>query len=198
MVIVKSEGLLAVGLVFGVVDVEHQHGRRGGVAGDELVHECTAEAVNIPAPGRMFETGDRGGRCQCRIVVERGTAQAKAKHRVVAQRSAIVAVLVATGDLIDPLGQDVVLRMGDVTGVVAVGERPRQPLGQADLAVYSITKMALQVPDKIMQSKILSNIPVGRLGEPEEVAAMVAYLASGGAGFVTGTNIAINGGQHMC
>ncbi|GGE73455.1 hypothetical protein GCM10008020_17650 [Massilia psychrophila] len=54
------------------------------------------------------------------------------------ERSAIVAVFVAAGDLIDPLGQDVVLRMGDVAGVASVSERPRQPLGQADLAVYPI------------------------------------------------------------
>jgi acetoacetyl-CoA reductase len=36
------------------------------------------------------------------------------------------------------------------------------------------------------------------LGEPDEVAALVAYLASDDAGFLTGANIAINGGQHMC
>jgi acetoacetyl-CoA reductase len=62
---------------------------------------------------------------------------------------------------------------------------------------YLRTKMVMQVPDSILQSKILPQIPVGRLGEPEEVAALVAYLASEGAGFVTGANIAINGGQHM-
>ena len=63
---------------------------------------------------------------------------------------------------------------------------------------YLRSRMARQVPDEIMQSKILPTIPVGRLGEPDEVAALVAYLASEGAGFVTGANIAINGGQHMC
>ena len=62
---------------------------------------------------------------------------------------------------------------------------------------YLRTKMVAQVPDDILQSKILPQIPVGRLGEPDEVAALVAYLASEGAGFVTGANIAINGGQHM-
>jgi acetoacetyl-CoA reductase len=63
---------------------------------------------------------------------------------------------------------------------------------------YLRTKMVTQVPEEIMKSKILPQIPVGRLGEPDEVAGLVAYLASDAAAFVTGANIAINGGQHMC
>ena len=62
---------------------------------------------------------------------------------------------------------------------------------------YLRTKMVSAVPAEIMQTKILPQIPVGRLGEPDEVAALVAYLASDAAGFVTGADIAINGGQHM-
>ena len=62
---------------------------------------------------------------------------------------------------------------------------------------YLRTKMVSAVPAEIMQNKILPQIPVGRLGEPDEVAALVAYLASDAAGFVTGADIAINGGQHM-
>ncbi len=62
---------------------------------------------------------------------------------------------------------------------------------------YLRTKMVMQVPEDILQTKILPQIPAGRLGEPAEVAALVAYLASEEAGFVTGANIAINGGQHM-
>jgi acetoacetyl-CoA reductase len=57
--------------------------------------------------------------------------------------------------------------------------------------------MVMAVPKDVLDSKILPQIPVGRLGKPEEVAGLIAYLASEDAAFVTGANIAINGGQHM-
>ena len=63
---------------------------------------------------------------------------------------------------------------------------------------YLRTKMVTKVPKEILETKILPEIPVGRLGEPDEVASLIAYLCSDEAGFVTGANIAINGGQHMC
>jgi acetoacetyl-CoA reductase len=62
---------------------------------------------------------------------------------------------------------------------------------------YLRTKMVEAVPQEVMRDKILPQIPVGRLGEPDEIAGLVAYLASEAAGFVTGANLAINGGQHM-
>src|SRR5262249_7037504 len=62
---------------------------------------------------------------------------------------------------------------------------------------YIATKMVLAVPKEILDTKIIPQIPVGRLGKPEEIAALVAYLCSDEAAFVTGANIAINGGQHM-
>jgi acetoacetyl-CoA reductase len=62
---------------------------------------------------------------------------------------------------------------------------------------YIGTKMVLAVPKDVLDTKIIPQIPVGRLGKPEEVAALVAYLCSEDAGFVTGANFAINGGQHM-
>jgi len=62
---------------------------------------------------------------------------------------------------------------------------------------YIGTKMVTAIPEEILNSKILPQIPVGRLGKPEEVAGLVIYLASDEAAFVTGANIAINGGQHM-
>ncbi len=63
---------------------------------------------------------------------------------------------------------------------------------------YLDTQMVRAVPAEVMETKILPQIPVGRLGQPDEVAALIAYLCSEEAGFVTGANIAINGGQHMC
>jgi acetoacetyl-CoA reductase len=62
---------------------------------------------------------------------------------------------------------------------------------------YIATKMVMAVPKDVLDAKILPQIPVGRLGKPEEVAALVAYLCSDDAGYLTGANIAINGGQHM-
>jgi acetoacetyl-CoA reductase len=57
--------------------------------------------------------------------------------------------------------------------------------------------MVEAVPPEVMKERILPQIPMGRLGEPDEVAGLVAYLVSEEAGFMTGTNLAINGGQHM-
>jgi acetoacetyl-CoA reductase len=62
---------------------------------------------------------------------------------------------------------------------------------------YIGTKMVTAIPQEILDTKILPQIPVNRLGKPEEIAGLVAYLASDEAAFVTGANISINGGQHM-
>jgi len=62
---------------------------------------------------------------------------------------------------------------------------------------YIGTQMVMAIPKEVLDSKIIPQIPMGRLGKPEEVAGLVAYLASEEAAFVTGANIAINGGQHM-
>jgi len=62
---------------------------------------------------------------------------------------------------------------------------------------YIGTKMVTAIPKEILESKILPQIPVGRLGKPEEIAGLIIYLCSEEAAFVNGANIAINGGQHM-
>jgi acetoacetyl-CoA reductase len=62
---------------------------------------------------------------------------------------------------------------------------------------YIGTEMVRAVPEDVLKSKILPLIPAGRLGEPEEVARCVVFLASDGAGFITGSTLSANGGQYM-
>jgi acetoacetyl-CoA reductase len=62
---------------------------------------------------------------------------------------------------------------------------------------YIGTKMVTAIPKEILDSKIIPQIPIGRLGKPDEVAGLIIYLCSDEAAFVTGANISINGGQHM-
>ena len=62
---------------------------------------------------------------------------------------------------------------------------------------YIGTEMVRAVPEEVLRTKILPHIPVGRLGEPEEIARCVVFLVSEEAGFITGSTISINGGQHM-
>jgi len=62
---------------------------------------------------------------------------------------------------------------------------------------YIGTKMVMAIPKEVLETKIVPQIPLGRLGMPDEVAGLIIYLCSEEAAFVTGANIAINGGQHM-
>ncbi|HMN37768.1 MAG TPA: acetoacetyl-CoA reductase [Hyphomicrobium sp.] len=62
---------------------------------------------------------------------------------------------------------------------------------------YIATEMVKAVPQEVMEKNILPQIPVGRLGEPEEIARCVAFLASDNAGFITGSTITANGGQYF-
>jgi acetoacetyl-CoA reductase len=62
---------------------------------------------------------------------------------------------------------------------------------------YIGTEMVRAVPEDVLKSKILPLIPVGRLGEPEEVARCVVFLAGDDAGFITGSTLTANGGQYI-
>jgi acetoacetyl-CoA reductase len=61
---------------------------------------------------------------------------------------------------------------------------------------YVETDMVRAVPEEVLQ-KIIRTIPVGRLGQPEDISRAVLFLVSDAAGFVTGSTLSINGGQHM-
>lgn len=62
---------------------------------------------------------------------------------------------------------------------------------------YIGTEMVRAIDDKVLSEKIIPQIPVGRLGEPEEVARCVVFLASDAAGFITGSTLSANGGQFF-
>ena len=61
---------------------------------------------------------------------------------------------------------------------------------------YVATDMVMAVPEEV-RTKIAAQIPVGRLGEPDEIAYAVSFFVSDEARWITGANLAINGGQYM-
>jgi acetoacetyl-CoA reductase len=62
---------------------------------------------------------------------------------------------------------------------------------------YIATEMVQAVPEEVLKTKILPLIPVGRLGEADEIARTVLFLAADDAGFITGSTLTVNGGQYM-
>jgi acetoacetyl-CoA reductase len=62
---------------------------------------------------------------------------------------------------------------------------------------YIHTEMLDAMPRNVLEESILPQIPVGRLGRPEEIARAVVFLAAEEAGFITGSTLSINGGQYM-
>ena len=62
---------------------------------------------------------------------------------------------------------------------------------------YIATEMVMAVPKDVLEKNILPLIPTGRLGEPDEIARCVVFLASDDASFITGSTLSANGGQYM-
>jgi len=62
---------------------------------------------------------------------------------------------------------------------------------------YVATEMVKAIPEDVLSTQILPYIPVGRLGEPTEIARCVTFLASEEAGFITGSTLTVNGGQYI-
>ncbi len=62
---------------------------------------------------------------------------------------------------------------------------------------YIATEMVMAVPQEVREKSILPQIPAGRLGEAEEIARCVVFLAADEAGFITGSTLSANGGQYM-
>ncbi|WP_062210050.1 beta-ketoacyl-ACP reductase [Aureimonas sp. AU12] len=62
---------------------------------------------------------------------------------------------------------------------------------------YIATEMVRAIDEKVLNERILPLIPVGRLGEPDEIARCVVFLASDAAGYITGSTLTVNGGQYF-
>ncbi|MER8596010.1 acetoacetyl-CoA reductase [Mesorhizobium sp. M1182] len=62
---------------------------------------------------------------------------------------------------------------------------------------YIATEMVKAMDEQVLNERVIPQIPVGRLGEPEEIARCVVFLASDDAGFITGSTITANGGQYF-
>jgi acetoacetyl-CoA reductase len=62
---------------------------------------------------------------------------------------------------------------------------------------YINTEMVQAVPKDVLEKSILPQIPIGRLGEPNEIARCVAFLAADDAGLITGATLSANGGQYL-
>ena len=62
---------------------------------------------------------------------------------------------------------------------------------------YIGTEMVRAIDEKVLAERIIPQIPVGRLGEPDEIARIVVFLASDEAGFITGSTLSANGGQYL-
>jgi acetoacetyl-CoA reductase len=62
---------------------------------------------------------------------------------------------------------------------------------------YIGTEMVRAIAPEVLEKRILPQIPVGRLGEPEEIARIVVFLAADESGFITGSTLSANGGQYM-
>ena len=62
---------------------------------------------------------------------------------------------------------------------------------------YINTEMVQAVPKEVLEKSVIPQIPVNRLGEPEEIARCVLFLASDESSFITGSTLSANGGQHM-
>lgn len=88
------------------------------------------------------------------------------------------------------------------SGVYGFSKSLAQEVAKNGITVNSISpgyvksKMVAAVPETVLK-QIIAQIPVGRLAKPEEIAWSIAFLASERSGFMTGANLAVNGGIHM-
>ena len=92
-------------------------------------------------------------------------------------------------------------KFGRIINISSVNGQKGQ-MGQSNYSAakageLGFTEMVQAVPKDVLEKNILPQVPVGRLGEPEEIARCVVFLASDDSSFITGSTLTANGGQYM-
>ena len=157
MVVVERQWLLAVNRVFGMVHVENQVLWRAGEAGDELLDQGLADAVDVLAAGGMFEARHRGRRSERGGVIERQAVRTELEHRIVAQAVRVVTILVAAADLKDSLCQQVAIGMADVALVTTIVQGFGDALGQSDLPIDAAQQQRAKVGRQTAAGEVGAN-----------------------------------------
>lgn len=120
MVVVKRQGLLALNHIFGVIHIQHQCGWRLRKAGNELLYQSTAGAVNVARAGRVFDAVSVGAGCQRVFWIKRCAPGPQAKHRIMTQGLAIIAIFIAGGNLNDALCEQDPYGVLDITQMTVI------------------------------------------------------------------------------
>src|SRR6516165_7693856 len=89
-------------------------------------------------------------------------------------------------------------KFGRIINISSINGQKGQ-IGQANYSAAKAGELGFTkaVPQDVLEKNILPHIPLGRLGEPEEIARCVVFLASDDAGFITGSTLTANGGQYL-
>jgi acetoacetyl-CoA reductase len=164
-----ASGIKAVESELGPIDILVNN---AGITRDAMFHKMTAEQW-----GQVINTNLTSLFNMCRAVIE-GMRERKGQMGQVNYSAA------KAGDLgfTKALAQESA-RKGITVNAVCPG--------------YIATEMVMAVPKEVLEKSILPQIPTARLGQPEEVARCVVFLASDDAGFITGSTLTANGGQYM-
>ena len=165
VVVVERLLLLAMGGILGVIHVQHDHGRRLGVAGDEGLDEAFGQAVNVFARYAVLQAGERGSRSQIIPLVQRSPTCGQFEHRIAAQRIGVVAIGVTAGGLEYPLAEQIGQGVINVRGVAFVVNRADQARNQADLQVDATQQYSAKVGGHQPAVKICPNRNSGTGGK---------------------------------
>ena len=133
--VVKAERLLAVGGIFGMVQVNHDHLRCLGIAGDERIDKRLCHPINVLGRDGILQARERRPTGQVHRLIQRTTLHAEREQRIAAPRIGVVAIFVSAADLNGALGDPVTQGRGDVGGVALIVDGLGETLGQTDLPV---------------------------------------------------------------